>query len=176
MKQRKRRRVKPPAPSMSPLPQRKEGVRLDWKAYFYEFCIVHGEPVIFKENRLLFRDGWMYSATDYEGPEFPPPHNNQELDALVLQYWTIRKSQLTTAVTKLHHQIKTAKDAQATRNIPLQQTTYIQDGDRRRRTHKPLDLSGIESRIQWIEADLIECEERLREIQQYHEEESRERS
>lgn len=129
---------------------------------------MHGEPVVYKENRLLFRDGWMYSATDYEGPEFPPPHNHQELDALVLEYWTIRKATLTKTVMKLHHQIKTAKDAQATRNIPLQQVTYVQDGDRRRRSYKPLDLSGIETRIEWIEADLRECEERLTEIQEYH--------
>lgn len=145
-------------------------MRLDWKAYFYEFCGLHGEPVLYKESRLLFRDGWMYSATDYEGPEFPPPEDNQELDKLVLEYWTIRKDALTKMVTKLHHHIKVIRDTQATHSAPLQQITYIQDGDKRRRSYKRVDTSGIEARIEWIEADLRECEERLAEIHKYHKE------
>ena len=75
-------------------------LEIDWRAYFYRFVQEHGEPVEVSPiesdrfriySRLLFRDGWMYGAMDYQGPEFSPPGNPDQLRKLKLEYWTIEK-------------------------------------------------------------------------------------
>lgn len=62
-------------------------VAIDWRAYFRAFCEAHGgDPVPFR-GRLLFRDAWTYSSTDYRGPEWPPPDDPAPW---IRAYWLIR--------------------------------------------------------------------------------------
>lgn len=133
---------------------------LDWKAYFIEFCRVHGEPVE-HEGRLLFRDGWTYSRTDYQGPEWPPPADHAELDGLVRRYWQLRLSTVKTALENLLAKRKELTDLKAVKSLPLQQVTTDPEG---RRAYKRLDTAGLDTRIGWLAEDVAECETRLTEL------------
>lgn len=155
-------------PNASTLSQRSDKVRLDWRAYFEQFCLTNGEPVHYK-NRLLFRNGWQYSSTEYEGPEYLPPANTEELDALVLEYWKIRQSSLSALVAKLIHERDTLKKLQQSRSVPLQQATIAEDEQgHKRRSYKPVSLELLNMRIQWVQVDLEECDTRLKEIVDYN--------
>lgn len=142
---------------------------LDWKAYFIEFCKVHQEPILSK-GRLIFRDGWSYSATSYEGPEFPPPKDLAELDALVIEYWTVRQAQLKTRILKLQHEYKMMSDLIATRSLPPQCVVYQEVDGKMRRGYAPLNIEKIQQKIAWTEEDLLECANALEQIEQHYKE------
>lgn len=150
----------------SPFPQR-EVVRLDWKAYFIVFCTTHGEPVEY-EGKLLFRDGWGYSKTSYEGPEYPPPLDVKELDALVLRYWNLRLSWLRKLLMKWQHDRDTMQKLQLGRSVPLQQVTTVETDEGKKRGYKPVDMRPFNIRIEWVERDIDECVERLQEIEKHY--------
>ncbi len=158
------RKIKPPTPALSSTNKK---VLLDWRAYFIAFCEQHGEPIE-SGGRLLFPDGWTYSSSNYEGPEFPPPTNNGELDVLILEYWTIRQSTLTKAMRKMLHEKEVLERMQSEHSLPLQQIVMVEDEDRKRRSSKPLNLEGLTLQMQWVADDLIECNQRLKEIAEYH--------
>lgn len=157
------KKIKPPDTFSS----RGKPVTLDWKAYFLEFCKVHGEPVQ-QCGRLLFRDGWTYSSTAYEGPEFPPPLDLGELDVLVREYWTIRRTALFKLMNQLLEQQNNLKKLEASHSMPLQQMTTQSENGQKRRGYKPLNTESLELHIDWVSDDLKECNERLREIEEYH--------
>lgn len=157
-----------PRPPKDPSLQRIT-VRLDWKAYFLEFCKVHGEPVL-DSGRLLFRDGWTYSSTQYEGPEWGPPQNHKELDEIVLRYWQLRQATLSKLMLKLDHEYNQLKAVIISRSVPPQQVVFIQDGESRKRAYRPLNLEPLEQKIAWVKTDLEECAERLKEIQDHYKE------
>lgn len=149
-----RPRVKAPPTSSSP-----QRIDLDWKAYFIEFCRVHGEPVVY-QGRLLFRDGWSYSRTDYQGPEWAPSLDHRELDTMVCQYWVIRKGMVERSLDEAVGKLLRMQNLKSIKSIPLQQVVKTEEG----KGYRPLDLSGLETRIQWLREDLAECIVRLTEI------------
>lgn len=159
--------IRAPA-ATQPSPQK---IVLDWKAYFLEFCRKHGEPVQ-HGNRLIFKDGWTYSAFDYAGPEWHPPTDIHELDALVTRYWLIRQGIASRLLAIAVHDLQMLKDAMQGRDLPLQQVMIVEEkvqgGVKKRRGYKALSLQGLETRIQWLRDDVKEAEERLAEIEDYH--------
>lgn len=158
---RKPARPRVPAP---PSPQRAEQrIDLDWRAYFIEFCRTHGEPVEW-EGRLLFRDGWTYSRTDYRGPEWGPPADLAELDRLVSLYWRTRHALVKTALDATAHKRNVLHDLAKSRSLPLQQATKDEHGNP---TYRPLNTAALDARIEWLCADLRECEQRLKELEDY---------
>lgn len=162
------RRTTRKLPTSLPSLQRadRDKVQLDWKAYFLNFCRVHGEPVE-HGGRLLFRDGWTYSSTDYEGPEWGPPDNLVELDILVTRYWVIRQGKVSSLLNLLTHRLKLLKEIVDTHSLPLQQVVSVETEAGVRRGYKELSLSPLESRIEWVRCDLLECEVRLKELETY---------
>ena len=145
----------------------RDSIQLDWKGYFIEFCKIHGEPVLYN-NHLIFRDGWSYSSTDYEGPEFGPPIDTKELDALVLQYWTLRKQKLEGMILSLRHEKRMLEQAQSVHSAPLQKVTHIETSKGKRRGYESIDTRNLDLRIGWIVDDLKECNERLIEINDFY--------
>lgn len=141
-------------------------VELDWKAYFIVFCEKHGEPVKYK-GRLLFRDGWGYSASEYEGPEFPPPASLMELDVLTEKYWTIRQKELGKLITALLHEKDQLHKFQSQRDVPIQRVTSVMEDGKKRRGYQAVDLRMLDQKIEWVEADLIECDEQLQLIKKH---------
>ncbi len=159
-------------------------LEIDWRAYFYRFVQEHGEPVEVSPiesdrfriySRLLFRDGWMYGAMDYQGPEFSPPGNPDQLRKLKLEYWTIREEKLRAEHSRLAKHIRTLRDWQTTRSIPLQTTSVYYD---RTETGRPIlkrtkpedmDLRGLERKLADLGYLLAECEDQLKELNDDHE-------
>lgn len=157
------RKLKPPS-----LGQSAEGkVQIDWRGYFIEFCRAHGEPVEFG-GRLYFRDGWSYSATDYEGPEWSPPADFRELDEIVTKYWTARLGTLTRSLATLTHELGRLEDLISVRSLPVQQQVVVDTDRGKRRGYRPLDLSPLRARIAWVRDDISEAELRLREIEDHY--------
>lgn len=149
---------------LSPRETERDGkVQVDWKAYFLQFCAVHGEPVEVG-GRLLFRDGWTYSLTDYEGPEWGPPLNHTELDELVYNYWRARREKLLPLLATLTHRLQQFKDLSATRSLPVQQVVIVNTAQGKRRGYQPLSTKPLEDKVGWVRKDIEECEVRLKEI------------
>lgn len=104
-------------------------IELDWEDYFRDFCAAHGRPIEL-EGRLVFPDGWTYSATDYEGPEEPPPIGPNDCRALRLKYWKERYRIIRVELMEAWAEQKYLKQLQAVKSIPLKQAHAIPDDDK----------------------------------------------
>lgn len=142
-------------------------VILDWKAYFLEFCKLHHEPVEYR-GRLIFRDGWSYSNQSYEGPETQPPADPNELDQLVVTYWTLRKGQCEKILGKLLTELNELGRVQNEHSLPLMQVTLVKDKDEVRKGAIRMDLDPLNDKIRWVTIDIRECIDRLKEIEDYY--------
>lgn len=148
------------------IPKFKLDVLVDWGAYWKKFQELHGgDPVSYK-GRMLFRDGWTYSPRNVRGPEWPPPPELGQLISLVREYWNIRKNLVTVELTQLRHTMEGLRELQAVRSAPIQQMVRYFDKESKKLITecKDLDLTLFNGRIQWLEADLNDCVERLKEV------------
>lgn len=141
------------------------GVIFDWRAYYVRFKEEHGEPIAYK-GRLLFPDGWMYSATNYAGPEWEPTKDKALLRIQQRVYWTLRRVLLQTELTRIVRVVAQLKQFQELKNVPLQKVVlkkeggvYIKDGVR---DLGPDDL--YPERIEDLKCLVNQCEERLVEL------------
>lgn len=141
-------------------------VELDWQAYYDAFKAEHGDPVA-HGGRLLFADGWTYSATDPAGPEWPPPKDERELLALQLAYWETRRRLVVTERDHLRGIVRTLREMQSGKSIQLVQRVAVRD----ELTGKPVlrsvparaeDIEG--GRLMLLELDARDCESRLLEL------------
>jgi len=148
--------------------QKLVSVRLNWRKYFDVFCESHGKEPILLNNRLLFRDGWQYSAHDFAGPEYEPPKSERELKALKLRYWTERKYLIDEELTYLEQQETSLITFQTNKSAPLQQTVvFTNDEGKREKAVQAVDFSIFDGRLIWLKADKKEC---INQIEQLTEE------
>lgn len=152
-------------------------IRVDWKAYWKAFSEFHGGNPVEWEGRLLFEDGWMYSATSYRGPEFPPPPTEKDgkpdpkgiADLLVLKkiYWRRRKTIVQAALNQVADVIEQFEQDQRVRKVPLQVKRWekSEDGAFGWATSE-LDLEPLRLRRTELETDLEHCNKRLEELNQ----------
>jgi hypothetical protein len=150
-----RHRSDPLAP---PLP------RVDWRLYFHDFCEAHGKFPMELDGKLVFPDGWSYSATDYMGPEWPPPADPREKFSLLLRYWKRRLLALDIELRKARIAHETAERLVATRSATI--TVYSQTRDPETgkvvTTHSALDLAAYRDRVEWLERDTELATEQLK--------------
>lgn len=148
-------------------------IQLDWRGYFYEFCRAHGNtPVPYPYHpplpspRLLFSDGWTYSATDYKGPEYPPPTDPRELKELLLTYWITRYKVLNSESNNLRGSIVNLKALQSLKSAPLQQVSRHFDPDLGKLVQKKttIDFDGMQIHLELLEQNLSEAEIKIREL------------
>lgn len=134
-------------------------IKLDWLAYFREFCNVHGGDPVHHAGRLLFRDGWTYSATDHAGPEFPPPESDPQLvKHLKYQYWNIRRQAIRQELEQLKSTIGSLEEMQRSKSAPLQQVVIsYDDKGKPRRGAQPLDIAPLKIRLDLLEHAMVEC-------------------
>ncbi len=137
-------------------------ISLDWQAYYGAFKQLHGDPVEY-HGRLLFRDGWMYSSTRCEGPEWAPPEDGGELKTLVVAYWTVRKEVVQSEMSLLDEMIGKLREVQDARSAPLQHSVLCQDDETKRRWMETgeLDYELMQERANWLQADVQECNENI---------------
>lgn len=95
-------------------------VNLSWKAYYKVFSEKHGGVPILYKGRQYFRDGWSYSATDYAGPEWPPPSDPKELLTLQRVYWYTLHNRCRNELLILRRQFDHLKGLQEEKDVPLQ--------------------------------------------------------
>ena len=141
-------------------------LNLDWEAYYEMFVLEHGgNPVAFG-NRLLFQDGWTYSLYSREGPEWPPPKDERELRALQIRYWELRKSLDQAEGRLVQQRIDMLEELQSLKSAPLQQVSVHWDEEEKKRVVErgPVDLSGLQGRLGWLEDDVDECNHHLAEL------------
>jgi hypothetical protein len=140
-------------------------IELDWKAYFEEFQRQHGgEPVLHQPtNRLLFRDGWMYSASDYKGPEWEAPADTSKLRGLQLDYWTTRRAIVFNMLESLKGKIGDLQQMQRERSAPLQRVLYTksEDGKTLKQSVK-IDIPMLLTRVSILEVAMQECQDALK--------------
>ncbi len=130
----------------------KTKLHLDWREYFKKFVEAHGEPVDW-QDRLLFRDGWQYSNTRYQGPEQPPPEDPANLRGLKITYWRRLHKRLSREANDLSQQIVMLTQWQNERSMPLQQRlshpSRTESGYLYQKLENPeaLDLSGLNANL-----------------------------
>ena len=145
-------------------------IELNWQAYFHAFNKLHGDNPIEFEGRLLWQDGYMYSKSDYLGPEWPPPRNRKELLRLKSAYWTRRRKIVDDERIKLKAEIDQLLLTQRARSAPLQQTVTIpventEDGTTRYAyRNQDVDVKVLIERLNWLTEDVLLCDNQLRNI------------
>lgn len=142
-------------------------VELCWKTYYARFKEEHGYPILYK-GRLLFPDGWTYSATDCAGPEWCPPTSASVLLSLRLSYWSIRLAMNTEEHRVLKSRLENLRRMQQDRDVPLQQRTVFYDDELNKRVAEvsDLDLDVFQGRYDWLVGDMLDCVEQIREIEE----------
>lgn len=152
-------------------PLKQQPLTIRWREYFQRFCEAHGRWPVQYMGRLLFRDGWMYSSSDYKGPEWAPPEDPLNLLRLRHIYWTRRRSIVADEHERLITTARVLADSQAARSarLPIYQTARYQetDEDGRPRTiskQVEADLGALQGRIDWLQEDLDVCDKEIKAI------------
>lgn len=146
-------------------PQPSVKIKLDWRAYYLKFKELHGDPVEYA-GRLLFPDAWMYSKTDYSGPEWAPPASAKWRHRLQYRYWAKRRLIVTQELVTLKEELLHVTSHQQRCSAPLQQSiVYTTEDDEGRkkmvRATGDVELTGLRERISWLEADIGFCQENM---------------
>lgn len=144
-------------------------VNLDWRAYFNRFSRAHGGDPVQYRNRLLFRDGWTYSATDYGGPEWAPPEDLDEKRLFIVAYWTRRRQIVLFERDQLAITLRELRHAQELKSVPLQQAIRYEalnvDGKPTMATAVgDIDFEALQGRLDWLTLDMDQCNQKLREL------------
>lgn len=138
-------------------------IKVDWRAYFREFCEKHGRHPVEIGNRLVFPDGWSYARNSYEGPEWPPPADVLERRGLLRAYWKRRVEILKGQRDGLAHALSGVAEQQLRRDARLMMVgveTYTgEDGrDRLRLAAHPADWEAMHVRLRHLDEDLKNSE------------------
>ena len=143
-------------------------IEMDWEEYFLAFKNLHGGDPVFLGGRLLFQDGWGYSAIQVEGPEFPPPEDREQLRLLKLQYWRRRQSIVQDETARLNHILTSLRELQQVKSATLIQIKGVTGDDGIEKPERvPLDLNTntITGRLSWLKMDLARCNEIIEELE-----------
>lgn len=144
--------------------------RIDWREVWEEFKRQHGgTPLLFK-GKLIFGDGWSHSATDYKGPEWPPPEDTHQLRRILLWYWGRRKTIVSHEIHILESQLGNLKDLAERRPSLAWLKAYRRNFESAGPDAKQwVPQSGyeymkwLEERIQWLQEDLKQCLQKIEE-------------
>lgn len=139
----------------------------DWEEYFRNFCAAHGHWYVEDGGRLIFADGWCYSADDHAGPEWPPPTNLFDLANLLRKYWRRRRQLVTAERDKLQAEIENLHGATRAKSgeIPVKRYTLSELGNWiDRGEFGSIDWTSLASRLRWLNADVLLCDRELREL------------
>lgn len=136
-------------------------VELDWVAYYERFKEIHGDPVKWR-GRLLFRDGWTYSSTDYAGPEWPPPTDAIELMRMRRAYWVLRKRVILVELEQAKAMAEGLRLLQLAKSAPLQQRIQtVDENGQAVTTSIEVESRYGADRVEWLRGLLAECDREL---------------
>jgi len=136
-------------------------ITLDWRAYFLDFMRVHGGDPVENEGLLLFQDGYRYSTSDYQGPEYRPPDEPHELYRLQVIYWAKRARMLRNEIARLIRVLENYHGMQQGLSARLHEQAIVRDEDGRASlVSQPFDVDKYRGRI--LACKRAEVEARLR--------------
>lgn len=157
-------------------------IEIDWAEYFRAFSVKHGGDPLVIGNRLVFGDGWAYALHDHRGPEFPPPENPAEAAALRMAYWRRRQAVVRGEANRLRTWLKGWDEGQQLRDgnmeamlkvVQWSRETTEEGRHKLKRTEyregkpdQPSALQVIRDRLAWLESDLKNCDDKVREIEE----------
>lgn len=144
---------------------------LDWHEYYLSFLQEHRDPVEYK-GRLLFEDGWRYSALDEAGPEWPPPEDKGELRGLKIAYQRIRRGVVRTMAHTLRTRLRAIEGLQSGKSLPLPMGYRLKPGIpgivefeiNADGSPKRLDITAWQERLAALDRDAEDCDLRLEEL------------
>lgn len=141
-------------------------IKIDWRLYFREFCEQHGKYPLLIDGRLFFPDGWSYSASNYEGPEYPPSKVPDTLRRVLLAYWKRRKKIVNHEVSIVKDRIEDLRNLQSVKSLPLQQVVRYYDVEANKYITQRLgiDIESLHSRLAWLLKDYEECTKELERV------------
>lgn len=142
--------------------------QVDWREYFRRFCQAHGgaaHPPFMKSGRLWFFDGWGYSATDWAGPEYPPPADKDELTRVKRIYWKLRRTAVRLELFKATYVMEEIERLVASHDlVPPVRVEWWEDdeslpgGGKWNQALKDIDVGEARERVRWLQDDLTVCE------------------
>lgn len=145
-------------------------MKVSWRAYFKDFWQTHGgdpvawraNPEVDKSGRLLFPDGWSYSARNVEGPEYPPPEDEQKHLMLIKLYWHKRRAVLQEHYEQMRQTISELAEAQQKLSAALQipSATLVEDDEgvaHRRVALMDIDFDSMIEDLKVIKDDIVHC-------------------
>lgn len=137
-------------------------IEIDWPQYFRDFCEKHGQYPVLYNSTLLFPDGYRYSASDYQGPEWAPPDDPTELNKLRQKYYSRRLLIVREEHRKMDGWLKDIINLQRNLSCPLSQrvTTKDDEGKLLIQSYK-LDMVVLNKRLEWLAQDIKDCENML---------------
>lgn len=137
-------------------------VQVDWRTYFKEFELAHGGNPVLHGNRLLYHDGWTYSATDEAGPEWPPPEDEDERNSLIKVYWVKRRKIVQAELSALEKVAKGLDVMQQGKSLPIQYTVRTTNEEGKAETQRRSHRGGFQGdRINWLRQDVKRCDEEI---------------
>ena len=142
-------------------------VRIDMNAYYETFKAAHGLPLEVQEGTLVFPDGWTYSAVWGDHWEKAPPKNKDDLRALLMGYWTMKRNMVRAERDRIWQEMENLKQLQSMRSLPLQMLVpeYDDEGKRVGKNRSgPVDFEVLEFKHRCMNEDLAEAEDRLKEL------------
>lgn len=145
---------------MTPTP----AVELDWAAYWRAFQDLHGGDPVRVGGRLLFRDGWTYSAYDHAGPEWPPPREPGQLRALQKEYWSAHRWRVNAEREDLVRRADALDGEARARSVGqlFVRVAVAGDGGAPTTASLPLDTGAMRARAQHLKDLLDECDAALK--------------
>jgi hypothetical protein len=143
-------------------------LNIDWKAYFDDFCAVHGDPVEVG-GRALFPDGWAYGIQSYQGPEWMPPDDPEALRQLQISYWDARYKYQYGNHAALKNFLLNLMELQQRKTLPLKhRVRSVKDNDYGETvTHwesVEIDLTVYKLKLKEMAADISNCKSNLSEL------------
>jgi hypothetical protein len=151
------------------LPQVLTSTEMDWESYFADFCHEHGgSPMLWSDevrgDWLIFGDGWSYSLASHEGPERPPPDDLAQRCKLLRFYWRRRRHAVRQEAERIKDDLQGLEALRAKHSRPLKTRTTWWDADARAwrvDKNQEVDLDAMRKRLEWLENDLLACDNKL---------------
>lgn len=136
---------------------------VSWRLYFQSFCEKHGQPITHPdERRLIFPDGWTYSARSHKGPEWAPPADPKERFELVRMYWRLRRVGILRELARARGELMAVKEAVASRSAELTVVTMMSDEEGQvERFERPLDPAEFQAAVEELKTELAEADSEL---------------
>lgn len=133
-----------------------------WPRYFEDFCAIHGEPITVR-GRLLFPDGWGYGM-QYEGPEYRPPEDPEQLRQLQIEYWRESLKLRQSLVERAEILLRLVSETQQQRSAPLSRIVSRPENGRLSTTVELVNIADLSLISVTLAEEVETCKQELEKL------------